>query len=239
MSSLQFRSLEAADVEVRVAQCTEKGCSLLLYKDARCDMRLLDDTVGPENWQCDYREVMGRMFCRVGINCEGQWVWKEDCGVPSNQEAEKGQASDAFKRACFKWGIGRELYTAPFIWVPAELVVIKKNRQGKPACYDKFKVSKLVVQDGRIVEVAIANAKTGAQVFPANRRTAQPKAAQQPQQDPLKTAKARLWHALQNYAAVHGGIAQQLLEGVQKRPDARMDDPEWLMDVAEEFEAAA
>lgn len=68
---------------------------------------------------------------------------------------------------------------------------------------------------------------------------AKPAPAPQAQQDPLKTAKARLWHALQNYAAVHGGIAQQLLEGVRSRPDARMDDPEWLEDVASEFEAAA
>lgn len=63
--------------------------------------------------------------------------------------------------------------------------------------------------------------------------------ASQAQQDPLKPAKARLWHALQNYAAAHGGIADQLLEGVRSRPDARMDDPEWLEDVASEFEAAA
>ena len=71
-------------------------------------------------------------------------------------------------------------------------------------------------------------------------KTAQkPAPAPQPQQDPLKAAKARLWHALQNYAAEHGGIADQLLEGVRSRPDARMDDPEWLEDVASEFEAAA
>ena len=73
-------------------------------------------------------------------------------------------------------------------------------------------------------------------------RKASPRAKakpQQQQQDPLKPAKARLWHALQNYAAAHGGIADQLLEGVRSRPDARMDDPEWLEDVASEFEAAA
>ena len=70
-------------------------------------------------------------------------------------------------------------------------------------------------------------------------KTAQkPASAPQPQQDPLKAAKVRLWHALQNYAAEHGGIADQLLEGVKKRPGARMDSPEWLEDVASEFEAA-
>lgn len=71
-------------------------------------------------------------------------------------------------------------------------------------------------------------------------KTAQkPAPAPQPQQDPLKAAKVRLWHALQNYAAEHGGIADQLLEGVKKRPGAQMDSPEWLEDVASEFEAAA
>ena len=65
-----------------------------------------------------------------------------------------------------------------------------------------------------------------------------PAPAPQPQQDPLKAAKVRLWHALQNYAAEHGGIADQLLEGVKKRPGAQMDSPEWLEDVASEFEAA-
>lgn len=71
-------------------------------------------------------------------------------------------------------------------------------------------------------------------------KTAQkPAPAPKPQQDPLKAAKVRLWHALQNYAAEHGGIADQLLEGVRSRQDARMDDPEWLEDVASEFEAAA
>lgn len=70
-------------------------------------------------------------------------------------------------------------------------------------------------------------------------KTAQkPAPAPQPQQDQLKAAKVRLWHALQNYAAEHGGIADQLLEGVKKRPGAQMDSPEWLEDVASEFEAA-
>ena len=70
-------------------------------------------------------------------------------------------------------------------------------------------------------------------------KTAQkPAPAPQPKQDQLKAAKVRLWNALQNYAAEHGGIADQLLEGVKKRPGAQMDSPEWLEDVASEFEAA-
>lgn len=73
---------------------------------------------------------------------------------------------------------------------------------------------------------------------PRPKQAAKPKAAPQPQGGELKAAKVRLWRALQNYAAEHGGIADQLLEGVRKRPGAQMDSPEWLEDVASEFEAA-
>lgn len=73
---------------------------------------------------------------------------------------------------------------------------------------------------------------------PRPKQAPKPKAAPQPQDGELKAAKVRLWHALQNYAAEHGGIADQLLEGVRKRPGAQMDSPEWLEDVASEFEAA-
>lgn len=168
MSKITFKALEASDVEARVAQCSEKGCSLLLYKDARCDMRILDETVGAENWDCRYREVKGNLFCEVGIFTEDRgWVRKQDVGIPSNMEAEKGEASDAFKRACFKWGIGRELYTAPFIWVPREsLKTLKKNDRGKWACYDRFSVDSMRVEDGAIVEVSIRNDKTGKVVWP-------------------------------------------------------------------------
>lgn len=162
---IKFRYLTAEDVEVRVQQATEKGVTLLLYKDARCDMRILDETVGPENWDCQYSEIAGKLFCTVGINCgEGtytNWVYKQDVGVPSNMESEKGEASDAFKRACFKWGIGRELYTSPFIWVPAEkLARLRKNeRSGKWQCFDRFRVKRMTVQDGRIGELSIVNEK--------------------------------------------------------------------------------
>lgn len=90
---------------------------LLLYKDARCDMNLLDETYGPENWQRDHKEVNGNLFCGVGIRPPaGDWVWKWDAGSESNQEKEKGHASSSFKRACVNWGLGRELYTSPQIF---------------------------------------------------------------------------------------------------------------------------
>lgn len=167
---ISFRDLTADDVEVRVQQASEKGVSLLLYKDARCDMRILDETVGAENWDCQYSEIAGKLFCTVGINCgEGtytNWVYKQDVGVPSNMEAEKGEASDAFKRACFKWGIGRELYTAPFIWVPADkLKRFRQNeRSGKWQCFERFHVKHMTVKDGKIDKLSIVNEK-GVLVF--------------------------------------------------------------------------
>ena len=159
---MKFRNLRADEVEARVSQVTEKGVVLLIYKDARCDMRILDETVGPENWQREHYECKGNLFCRVGINVAYEnlddipiWVWKSDCGTESNTEAQKGEASDSFKRACFNWGIGRELYTAPFIWVPASLVEIKPGKNGKLACYDRFEVTKLEIQGGRIEDLEI------------------------------------------------------------------------------------
>ena len=150
---IEFKTLQADDIEVRVQQVTEKGCSLLLYKDARCDMRMLDEAVGNENWDCEYQSINGNLFCTVGIRCElpngeTSWVYKQDVGTKSNMEPDKGEASDAFKRACFKWGIGRELYTAPFVWVPREsdlevenqhglLVYQMRSKGGKPANVEK------------------------------------------------------------------------------------------------------
>ena len=164
---IEFRDLRADEIEVRVQSVKEKGVVLLLYKNARCDMNILDETVGPENWQREHYECKGNLFCRVGINVNSKtafnegsgatfldrWVWKSDCGVESNTEAEKGEASDSFKRACFNWGIGRELYTAPFIFVP----LYKCNISSNGKCYDKFIVEKVVIKDKKIVAISIVN----------------------------------------------------------------------------------
>lgn len=152
---VKFRPLRADEVDARVGTCNEKGFSLLLYKDARCDQNILDETVGPENWQRRHYEVKGNMFCSVGIydTEKKEWIWKDDCGTESNTEKEKGEASDSFKRACFNWGIGRELYTAPFIY-------IKGNTQQKGSrcvpTFRNFKVFVLESQDGRINKLQIS-----------------------------------------------------------------------------------
>lgn len=137
------RELKANEIECRVAQVSAKGCSLLLYKTARVDRAILDEEFGVMNWQNDFKTIDGKMYGGIGVLSNGfndcwkdnpQWVWRWDCGTESNTEAEKGQASDCFKRAGFKWGIGVELYTAPFIWINAET----EQYNGKWKLKDKF-----------------------------------------------------------------------------------------------------
>jgi hypothetical protein len=148
----KFRDLREDEIECRVQSVKEKGLVLLLYKDARVDMNILD-TVGAENWQREHYECKGNLFCRVGIKTYGgEWVWKSDCGTESNTEAQKGEASDSFKRACFNWGIGRELYTSPFIWIPADKCNIQNGK-----CFDKFKVEKIRIENKVITGLAIYN----------------------------------------------------------------------------------
>lgn len=159
-----FRDLRADEIECRVAQCTEKGVSLLLYKDARCDMNILDETVGPMNWQRSHLRDNANCVVSIFDKEKNAWISKEDTGTESNTEAEKGLASDSFKRSCFNWGIGRCLYTAPFIWIPAEKANIK-TVNGKPKCYESFDVEKIIIEEKRIKAISIKNAKTGARVF--------------------------------------------------------------------------
>ena len=162
---IKFRDLTADEVECRVATVNDKGCTLLLYKDARADMIILDETVGPENWQRSHELINGNLFCNVAIKCDGEWITKQDVGTESFTEKEKGQASDSFKRACFNWGLGRELYTAPFIWIGNDRVTITKNAQGKLTTYDRFEVTEMTVENKRITSLAIANEKTGEVVY--------------------------------------------------------------------------
>lgn len=156
---LKFRKLKASEIDVRVAQCSERGVSLLLYKDARVDMRILDETVGAMNWQKEYKRDNQNCIVSIWDKTKQAWIAKEDTGTESNTEKEKGLASDSFKRACFNWGIGRELYTAPFIWVGADKADIKENPKTKKAtCYDKFAVSEIAYnEDGEISFLRIVN----------------------------------------------------------------------------------
>lgn len=163
---MNFRDLRADEIEVRVATAKANGVSLLLYKDARCDMNILDETVTPMNWKRSHTRENANCIVSLWDESKEQWVSKEDTGTESNTEKEKGLASDSFKRACFNWGIGRELYTAPFIWVSAaDCTALKQNDRGTWQCSDKFEVSAIVIENKRITSLTIVNAKSRSVVF--------------------------------------------------------------------------
>lgn len=160
-----FRDLRADEIECRVAQAKENGVSLLLYKDARCDQNILDETVGAMNWQRHHTRDNANCIVSIWDKDREMWVSKEDTGTESNTEKEKGLASDSFKRACFNWGIGRELYTAPFIWINAkDCSALKQNGQ-RWQCFDTFEVQKIAIENKRIVGLAIKNTKTKRNCF--------------------------------------------------------------------------
>lgn len=161
---LAFRDLTAGEIDVRVAQAKQNGVSLLLYKDARCDQNILDETVGPMNWQRHHTRDNANCIVSIYDPEKKMWVSKEDTGTESNTEAQKGLASDSFKRACFNWGVGRELYTAPFIWVKAESCTLRQ-RGDRYQCYDTFTVEKIVIENKRIMALSIVNQSTGKRCF--------------------------------------------------------------------------
>lgn len=162
---MEIRTLRADEIEARVQVVKENGCSILLYKDARCDMKVLDETFGVGNWQRSHEVVNGNLFCNVGVRFErengfSEWVWKQDVGTESYTEKEKGQASDSFKRACFNWGIGRELYTAPFIWIKLDTSETYKGNGGNLGVKTRFTVSDIDYNSNReIVKLKIKDDK--------------------------------------------------------------------------------
>lgn len=193
-----IRLLTADEIECRVGTISEKGLSLLLYKDARADMKILDEVFGPNNWQRTHEVIGGNLYCNVQIYDEQkkQWISKMDVGTESYTEKEKGQASDSFKRACVSVGIGRELYTAPFIWISASKVNIQP-RGDKYITYDKFKVKEITYnekreitglvilnQDGRVIYSLIASQGQSAN---AEETTSAPKSSLK-QKAPVPTA---------------------------------------------------
>lgn len=145
----KIRNLRADEIEVRVGQLIYtdasktaiKGVCVLLYKDARCDMNILDEVFGAMNWQCEYTRDNRNCMVSIWDPGKSQWIIKEDTGTESETEAEKGLASDAFKRACVKVGIGRELYTSPkrmfiptndkYIKLDVKSISYKKNENGE------------------------------------------------------------------------------------------------------------
>lgn len=159
----KFRLLRADEIDVRIGNTNKEKnkANLLLYKDARCDMNVLDETVGPFNWQRSHNRDNANCVVSIWDEDKKQWISKEDTGTESKTEAEKGLASDSFKRACFNWGIGRELYSAPQIWVPYD-----------PKVYERYSVAEIGYNEKReISRLAIAN-KTGNIIFKYGSTTA-------------------------------------------------------------------
>lgn len=166
---LKFRLLRADEIDCRIASCSEYGVQLLLYKDARCDQNILDETVGAMNWQRKHTRDNANCIVSIWDEEKKQWIEKEDTGKESFTEAEKGLASDSFKRACFNWGIGRELYTAPQMFVNAkDLKTLKKETyQGKDrwVCRDTFTVTDIGYEGSKLVYVKIVNNKNSLPVI--------------------------------------------------------------------------
>ena len=167
MGNINIRLLKAEEIECRIGTINDKGLSLLLYKDARADMKILDETFGCFGWKRTHQSIDGNLYCTVEIwDKEKQlWIAKQDVGTVSYTEKEKGQASDSFKRACVSVGIGRELYSAPFIWISAKRCNIQKKND-KYICYDKFGVGEIAYSEDReIRDLSIINKSTGEMIY--------------------------------------------------------------------------
>ena len=159
---INFRPLTANEIECRVGNVAKSGSGffLLLYKNARVDQTILDETFGAWNWQSKYYQVKNTMVCSVGVYNEkrNEWIWKDNGGDDDYQaEQVKAELSDAFKRACFNWGIGRELYYSPKIWIKAE---------GDNTTSARYSVKVIEYDDKkRITRLVIINDKTKEVVF--------------------------------------------------------------------------
>lgn len=159
MKNTEIRLLRADEIECRVGTINERGLSLLLYKDARVDQKILDEAFGMYGWERTHQSIEGNLYCTVRIwdSEKSQWIEKQDVGTTSYTEKEKGQASDAFKRACVNVGIGRELYTAPFIWIPSSKANIQK-RDNRYTTSERFQVREISYNEMReIAAITIVN----------------------------------------------------------------------------------
>ena len=205
----KFRNLRADEIDCRVARTKkhDKGewIFLLLYKDARCDMNILDETVGAFNWRREHTRENANCIVSIYDADKKEWVSKEDTGTESNTEAEKGIASDSFKRACVNWGIGRELYSAPLICFEGAQFLTN----GK--CYKKFVVSKIEYDSkSNITALEIREKESDAKVFLYPRKAAQrkpdteqPKAESKPKAEPKSNTEQRKQEA-DAYVAAEG-----------------------------------
>lgn len=255
----KFRLLRADEIDCRIAQIRESGLSLLLYKDARVDQNILDETVGEMNWQKSYSRENANCTVSIWDEVKKMWISKEDTGTESNTEKEKGLASDSFKRACFCWGIGRELYSAPFIWInPEDCKTFRKGQNGKLTCNDRFYVSQIEYNDARnIIVLEITNRSTGRVVYSlGGQRTAAAPATNQasagvPVNQPSELlVNPQMIQTIRNVAAelnIKEPSVMKVANGYRMKRNARttsqmedltVDDFKYLMDAFEQQRTA-
>lgn len=187
---IEFRTLHADEIECRVAQNGTNWAMLLLYKDARVDQRLLDEVVGPLNWKRSHQLIGNNLYCTVSIFDEEkkQWVDKQDVGTESYTEKEKGQASDSFKRACFNFGIGRELYTAPKVFVS----LTNNDFNSKQKIKTQFKVASIGYDDNRNINKLTIVDDNGEVRFDWDKAKGEKKLVSKPKQTPIKQPVKKL-----------------------------------------------
>ena len=215
-----IRLLRADEIDCRPQTVKAGGCSLLLYKDARCDMAIMDEVYGSLNWKREHTRDNHNCIVSVWNSDMQQWISKEDTGIESNSEAAKGLASDSFKRACVNFGIGRELYTAPFIWIklsPGETYTDSKGRI-QLAVGLKFFVKKIEYKDRVITGLTISDGKADRFVMrdtnytqpnPTDFSAAEKKLAEAKTQDELVAA----WTSLSGAEKIHCETLKDLRKG--------------------------
>lgn len=215
-----IRLLRADEIDCRPQTVKAVGCSLLLYKDARCDMAILDETYGSLNWKREHTRDNHNCIVSVWNSDIQQWISKEDTGIESNSEAAKGLASDSFKRACVNFGIGRELYTAPFIWIKLSSGETYTDSKGRTqlAIGLKFFVKKIEYKDRVITGLTISDGKTDRFVIrgtdyttqnPTDFSAAEKKLAEAKTQDELIAA----WQSLSGAEKLHCETLKDLRKG--------------------------
>mgnify|MGYP004521795665 FL=1 len=157
----KIRNLHADEIECRVGSIFESGITLLLYKNARVDQAILDEVFGIYGWQREHQMIGNSLYCTVSI-WDGEkktWISKQDTGTSGEFEKEKSAASDSFKRACVNLGIGRELYSAPYIFIPVNSIQLKE-KNGKKSVKDSFSVNKISISQEKVItELSIVNQK--------------------------------------------------------------------------------
>lgn len=231
------RALKADEIEIRIDQVTDKGVTLLLYKDARCDKRILDETFGIDGWANAYSEIKGNLYCSIMLHDKetGMWIQKQDCGIETFADKQKGEASDAFKRAGFNVGIGRELYTKIFIFVKVPTKQAGTKPNGKPKyetvapSWDKtlkWHVSDIQTNEEteKIEYLQISN-DNGEVVFTWGKKIAKPKVKQEPKQETNKITKEQA-KKLVEIANGNNEVAVRVLEryGYKKSNEIKQED---------------